>query len=380
MVQDSLVSQDLPTDLPTENPTNEGIPTAALQEEADSSEEEEDVALKPKAKRNCISYAKKMILASADLFIDILYSDKFSDQNVMIIGQIKECPRASNGKQFRLEWKEPIPFGVQRLWLCNNLVASRDNKAKLQQAMLAFENSSHNKKINKSRAKKKQHTGHANFASGPPTEVDAVTASASVRTSSTISSLSQNTIASPEVTRTRTRSLLTIESDSDDGDDLVEDDNMYGDPNASDAQAGDSDAESDATSTAGSSTDVLAQLLSNVEWNFTEENSIVDDDAPFPYIGPSGLKPGVAESFTNPFECLSLCGLDYDLVSRLARNSNEYARRMLLPKDRNNRLQGVAFTNITTEEMYHFLGITLVFHNLQLIVVDTRRTSPQIIK
>jgi hypothetical protein len=61
---------------------------------------------------------------------------------------------------------------------------------KLQQAMLACENSSHNKKIiakNKSQAKKKQHTGHANVASGPPTEADAVTGLASVRTSSTMS-------------------------------------------------------------------------------------------------------------------------------------------------------------------------------------------------
>jgi hypothetical protein len=100
--------------------------------------------------------------------------------------------------------------------------------------MLAYKNSSHNKKINKSWAKKKKHTGDANVASGPPTEVDAVTASASVRTSSTISSLSQNTIASPEVPRTRTRSSLTIESNSNDGDDLVEDDNMYSDPDAFD--------------------------------------------------------------------------------------------------------------------------------------------------
>jgi hypothetical protein len=108
---------------------------------------------------------------------------------------------------------------------------------------------------------------------------------------------------------------------------LVEDDNMYGDPDAFDAQAGDrSDAESDATSTAGTPTDVLAQLLANVEWKFTQEDSVVDNEAPFPYIGLSGLKLGVAESFlSNPFECLSLCGLDYDLVSRLARNSNEYA-------------------------------------------------------
>jgi hypothetical protein len=111
-----------------------------------------------------------------------------------------------------------------------------------------------------------------------------------------MSPLSQNTIASPEVPRTRTRSLLTIESDSNDGENLVEDDNMYGNPDTFDAQAGDSDAKSDATSTAGTPTYVLAQLLANVEWNFTQEDSVVDNDAPFCYNGPSGLKPGIAES------------------------------------------------------------------------------------
>jgi hypothetical protein len=65
--------------------------------------------------------------------------------------------------------------------------------------------------------------------------VDVITASASVRTSSTMSSLSQNTMmALPGVPCTRTRSSLTINSDSNDGDDLDEDDNMYDDPNTFD--------------------------------------------------------------------------------------------------------------------------------------------------
>jgi hypothetical protein len=78
------------------------------------------------------------------------------------------------------------------------------------------------------------------------------------------------------------------------------------------------------------------------------------------YNGPSSLKPQVAESFSNPFGCLAVCGgIDFDLVNRLARSSNEYAQKYLLPKDRNGRLHGQAFSNITVEEIYHFLGITL---------------------
>jgi hypothetical protein len=49
----------------------------------------------------------------------------------------------------------------------------------------------------------------------------------------------------------------------------------------------------------------------------------------------------------------------FDLVSRLARNSNEYVRRHILPKDCNRRLQGQPYVNVTTEEMYHFFGIIL---------------------
>jgi hypothetical protein len=75
---------------------------------------------------------------------------------------------------------------------------------------------------------------------------------------------------------------------------------------------------------------------------------------------PSGLKPRAAESFSNPFGCLAVCGgIDFDLVNMLARSSNEYAQKYLLPKDRNGRLHGQASPNITVEEMYHFLGITL---------------------
>jgi hypothetical protein len=67
-----------------------------------------------------------------------------------------------NGKSLSL------PCGVEWLWFCNHLVACSNNKAKLQQAIKGYENSDHNKEIRaknkKSRAKKKQHAGHANVA------------------------------------------------------------------------------------------------------------------------------------------------------------------------------------------------------------------------
>jgi Transposase IS4 len=186
-----------------------------------------------------------------------------------------------------------------------------------------------------------------------------------VRTSSTISSLSQNSIASPEQRRghaAATRRQQDIESSTDDGEDLDEEDNIY-DPtnNESDEDLDDSDDDSeDDINRRDSDGRGLSQLLEDIHWNFCVGLAGEDRDALSDYIGPTGLKPRVAESFNTPFECLEVCGgLDYDLVCRLARNSNEYARQYLLPKDRNRRLYGVPFKNTTTEEMYHFLGITL---------------------
>jgi hypothetical protein len=129
----------LPTVLPTAlSATAQETPTALQDQDVPSEEvdgeEDPDAALKPRAKRNTYSYGKKMTLASYHLFLDDLYKDKFTDPLVLIRGQIKECPRASNGKQFRLEWKEPLPVGVERLWLRSHLVASSDSKGMLQEA------------------------------------------------------------------------------------------------------------------------------------------------------------------------------------------------------------------------------------------------------
>jgi hypothetical protein len=115
--------------------------------------------VKPKAKRNTNSYAKKMILASHDLFIGTLYEDKFSDPNVMMVGQIKECPRASNGKQYRLEWKDPLPPGVERLWLPKHLVGSSESKERLLKAIKADEESDQQRRKKKASKKSRPKQG-----------------------------------------------------------------------------------------------------------------------------------------------------------------------------------------------------------------------------
>jgi hypothetical protein len=55
-----------------------------------------------------------------DLFLDPIYKDQFDDRSVLIVGQIKECPRTTNGKRYRIEWKNegmPLPAGLQVNWL-----------------------------------------------------------------------------------------------------------------------------------------------------------------------------------------------------------------------------------------------------------------------
>ena len=105
----------------------------------------------------------------------------------------------------------------------------------------------------------------------------------------------------------------------------------------------------------------MFQSLNQLEFKFREvqPGTAVTLEQPCKYNGPVGLKEGVAESFGNPFECLAQNGLDRSFVARLARNSNECARKFILPKDRNRRLHGHDWRNITVSEMYVFLGITL---------------------
>jgi len=101
-----------------------------------------------------------------------------------------------------------------------------------------------------------------------------------------------------------------------------------------------------------------------MQFNFKEAapgnaSDSVLSEGPCEYNGPTGLKIGIAEQFTDPLECLAVNGLDRRFIARLARNSNEHARKFTLPKDRNRRLHSHEWKNITVAEMHAFLGITL---------------------
>jgi hypothetical protein len=226
----AVTQESIPTEFPTA-----AVPMESSTAPTDSQEEDVDnVHVKHRAKRNKTSYAKKMILGKLDLFLDPMYDGRFTDESVEIVGQVKECPREANGKRYRLEWKnagKALPAGLERTWLCTYLPGTKQNREKLQLAILAY-NSSGKRPEKSVRVTGLQSTGSRSRPQSVPVDyVDAaVAASASVRTSSTISSLSQNSIASPKVppsSRRGTRSSLTVESSSDDGDDLDEEDNIY---------------------------------------------------------------------------------------------------------------------------------------------------------
>jgi Transposase IS4 len=375
--------------------TNETPAVQTENRDADAQLQKDCDVARPKAKRNCYSFANRKLLASKEVFLDPLYEDQFDDPSVLLVGQVKECPREANGKRYRIEWKnegKPLPAGLQIKWLQSYLLSTKENRMALQDAMTKYESCSRPStavpsmpaagRSPRNQSKKKPRPTVAMAAEGAvshiaqhpqtpvPRHVDALAASASVRTSSTISSLSQSTIASPEAAVARlptgtvgaraTRSTTDVESSSDDGDDLDEEDNMYVQQVEDVSDVSDEEEEEEEEPTTSNNSSGIGKMLEDIHWNFLQMSSVKDDDAPSSYNGPSGLKPGVAESFNDPFECLGVCGgLDYDLVCRLASNSNEYARKYLVKGDRNCRMHGQPFINITTEEMYHFLGITL---------------------
>jgi hypothetical protein len=114
------------TEFPTEQHEQ---PDQQMDHDSDEAEENNDIDLnmKPRAKRNTQLFAKKMLLGKLDLFLDsTLYGDKYSDNSIEnLTGQVLQCPRSSNGRMYRIDWKEPLPLGLDRSWLHSHIAASR---------------------------------------------------------------------------------------------------------------------------------------------------------------------------------------------------------------------------------------------------------------
>jgi hypothetical protein len=232
------VGNSIPTEFPTPLPTPLPMDTSPQQRTTT------DVASKPKHKRNTISFAKQMILAKSDLFLSPLYNDKYYDATAEIVGQITGCPRESSGEMYRIHWKNPLPEEFQQEWLQIFIVSSEENKKRLRAAMAAYETSdggarkkeaSSSKKKVSSTMRRPSHNemivDESQVCNAPVAFVTTTTARAaalSVKTSSSISTLSQNSIRSPDPPRQpSTDRTDDLESLSDDGDDLDKEDNIY---------------------------------------------------------------------------------------------------------------------------------------------------------
>lgn len=176
--------------------------------------------------------------------------------------------------------------------------------------------------------------------------------------------------------RTRASSVLVAEKDlgaesesNSEGEEAPEDDDDAV------AAADDSDCEDDCAvcdNVCRPCTDIpesrrtLYETVKSLSWKFAPIISGNGPKALNPrnswYDGPDGLRPGIAQQFTDPFECFTLVsGLGLESVARLAQNTNCYFHEHIKPRinNRNNRYHSIAWKDVSVEEMYRFLGIML---------------------
>jgi Transposase IS4 len=167
-----------------------------------------------------------------------------------------------------------------------------------------------------------------------------------------------------------------FESDSDDGLDLDEEDNAFvtiPDNIICEVDDDDSGDEYECQATDGESAigdDTYGKLVSGLIWDFKE---VASGDMPFMnnktlYEGETKLRPGIGDSWSTPFESFQAMGCNRGFVALLAQHSNDYAKNHLLGVDNpTKKVSGLPWKDISTEEMYRFLGIML---KISLLPID----------
>lgn len=356
----------------------------------------------PKATRNKIKFAKRKVLATSSVFLKPDHMGIFADTIVEVVGRIQECPRRSNSNRFRVDWRKnnnnPLPAGLREEYLREFYDNSPQNRELLKAAMDRYDTVFGASSEKTTTANVDGTRVRVSLPRGPstPPEIARGRAASAARTMASHSSISTITDHSSDwqerenpnsnnVSNTSTRRETRansgpdpfdsgMASDIEDGDDLDDDEDDYQmrmagvllvtddelDDDGDDSSDKDNDKSVPQEIEPGGSAGGVAQVLKNLQWGFERlepDNIVKDTNQPEYYDGPSGLKPGVSQNFNDPLDCLGFAGgLDYKFIARLARNSNEYARKELVV---NGRLHRHPWQLITTEEMYHFLGITL---------------------
>jgi len=326
----------------------------------------------PPKKRKRMTFANKKLCAGRELFLKAEYVNQVTDDSVRVYGKIMKCAtKKDRHSKYIVSWKKPYPQGINAQWLRTEHANTDNEREKLQVAI--HEHESKHPSTGRGRGGS-QGTKNAPRPIIPPPHPSTI-AAASVRTSSsTVSSLSHGTQSTGRnsarntntintaLSRRSTRSSTDYESDSNDEyDDLEENPEETADPSELFENLRQEETEDD---TDGNPESTLYQSIKQMQFNFKEAapgnaSDSVLSEGPCEYNGPTGLKIGIAEQFTDPLECLAVNGLDRRFIARLARNSNEHARKFTLPKDRNRRLHSHEWKNITVAEMHAFLGITL---------------------
>ena len=355
-----------------------------------------------KKSRAKVSVAHKHLLGGKDLFVDPKFIDRCTGpDDLKAEGKIVKCPNEkTNGSCFKVDWLVNLPntvdTGCLRHWFHKDTVTKP-----LREAMAEHE-ALHGGQPNKQKRKRAPNAGTvAANISTPPEQaawrsrnaVCTAASSVSVTTvgghsadgGSTISTLSRshgsslvtttstnNNESSPLAPGRRTRSTtmthptMTVESESDEGSDFDEEENAY--TYASElpdflSWGPDDESSSDEDYVPNNVQRCpMSRLLDNLAWQFQEvqaNDPTVKDDDYYEFEGTSRLKDGIAESFSDPFEALMGSGLTYEFVARLAANSNDYYYKHIKPELGQNKFHQCEWKDITTQEMYRFLGIML---------------------
>ena len=330
-----------------------------------------------RTKRQRFVYSLKPILGSYKLFLNPLYVPQFlrnCDAEVQLEGKILHCPNKTRewGNNFELVWTT-MNTNVSEEWIQKYYANNPDNKQMLKEAILAYEKKHPPKKRAAVRNQEENVTPatpqvrNTGQNGTPPSEVRAARAAAFGTSSSysTVSSLtgSNRSGSNRSGAVTRNSAVDTVESDSDEGLELDEEDNAYVPlPAGTLPEDIESDEEEEAAEDMQQPTTESGARLAELQWKFTPVSTNGSlFDTPVMSTEETRLKEGIAEQFADPFGAIKvLGGFSYPFVARLTRNSNDYAVRHILPKYPSHyRFHGEKWRTIEVYEMYRFLGIML---------------------
>ena len=348
--------------------------------------------------RNRFRFSNRSLFGRCDLFLLDEFCNDWPPPTVpedhTLLGRVRQCPSRRNGNVFHVSWNTTQDGKeVNQLWIRNVYPNTVEYKSKLQAGIEEFEATKAaiqqqdlTRILNQTPKGSRQNPQRGkspNF--GTPPSIVRVQRVADLRMSvqsglgaSSSCSVSTLTMSSTnrsrqQPTRQATRSC-DLESSSDEDNDFFVEANSCVHDLDNDAEDVDYDnnstiddmAEKSINDCTGRVADgSLSSFLDKLVFRYVpvaanQETFEARQQRPM-YNGPEGLREGIAEAFTNPFECLSVCGgLDYDLVTRLAAASNDYFHMRIKPGlTKHNIWHHLQWTEITSEEMYHFLGILL---------------------